>query len=125
MDEKPVLKPHNDNEWSLVCSSVQEWSEIVEKYQNTRSKNEKLLLKGLQDLNGIMPELFAEKVKNPFEFPKVKILNLAEMLLIENFPNYDLSVSHALKVKVFFFIAKMIFVQKDLRKMVAGINLTV
>ena len=67
LDEKPVLQPHHDNEWSLVCSSVKEWSDLIEKYSNAKDKNEKTLLKGLKELNEIMPDIFVEKVKIEFQ----------------------------------------------------------
>eukprot|EP00111_Clytia_hemisphaerica_P006367 TCONS_00018467-protein len=63
LDEKPVLQPQEDNEWTLVCSTVQEWADIVEKFSNTKHKSEKVLLKGLRELNTVMPDIFVEKEK--------------------------------------------------------------
>jgi len=62
LDEKPVLTPHTNNEWSLVCSTVQEWNDLLSRFKNTRNKSEKILVKGLGELNAVMPEIFLEKV---------------------------------------------------------------
>ena len=62
LDEKPVLRPQEENEWTLTCSTVQEWADIVAKFADSKHKSEKVLLKGLRELNAVMPDIFMEKV---------------------------------------------------------------
>ena len=62
LDEKPVLRPCEDNEWTLICSTVQHWNEIISLYEASTDKNEKILLRGLKELNEVMPDIFEEKV---------------------------------------------------------------
>lgn len=64
LDEKPVLEPCADSEWVLVCSTVQEWEDIIALYKSSSDKNEKILLRGLMELNEVMPDIFEEKVCN-------------------------------------------------------------
>ena len=77
LDEKPVLRPCEDNEWTLICSTVQQWNDTISLYENSTDKNEKILLRGLKELNEVMPDIFEEKV-----FIDIKILAFSDLLYI-------------------------------------------
>ena len=77
LDEKPVLQPCEDNEWTLICSTVQQWNDTISLYENSTDKNEKILLRGLKELNEVMPDIFEEKV-----FIDIKILAFSDLLYI-------------------------------------------
>ena len=95
LDEKPVLRPCEDNEWTLICSTVQQWNDTISLYENSTDKNEKILLRGLKELNEVMPDIFEEKV-----FIDIEILALSHLLYMKFDPEWIRQMLSGEKIEI-------------------------
>uniref|UniRef100_A0A915JKA1 DDT domain-containing protein n=1 Tax=Romanomermis culicivorax TaxID=13658 RepID=A0A915JKA1_ROMCU len=63
--DQPLLKAPEKTRWKLVCSTMEEWKQLAEKYENSRSEKEQSLYRVLTDdflpaIETLFVEIFSE-----------------------------------------------------------------